>query len=104
MDWLIHHLVGDVVTHYWYNSQLKEYRFLRNSKEEFIVVSAIVRAREIPNDYVWLYPKSEDIAHVGSVNHEGKVWTVYSPDTEWVQCTFGIGRQGMTCKHTMKVF
>jgi flavin-dependent dehydrogenase len=62
-----------VVTHYWYNRQLKEYRFIRNSKEEFIVVSTIIRVREIPDDYVWLYPEGKDIAHVGSVNHEGKV-------------------------------
>ena len=99
MDRLIHHLVGDVVTYYWYNMQLKEYWFIRNSKE-FIVVSAIVRAREIPDDYVWLYPEGEDIAHVGSMNHEGKVWIVYCPDTEWAQCACSIG----TCKHTMKVF
>jgi hypothetical protein len=82
MDWLIHHLIGDVITHYWYNRQLKEYEFIRNSKEEFIVVSAIIRAREIPNDYVWLYLEGEDFDHVGSVNHKGKVWTVYCPDME----------------------
>jgi hypothetical protein len=52
MDWLIHHLLEDVVTHYWYNIQLKDYGFICNSKEEFIIVSAIVRAQEIPDDYV----------------------------------------------------
>jgi hypothetical protein len=62
--------------------QLKDYGFICNSKEEFIIVSAIVRVREILDDYVWLYPEGEDIAYVGFVNHKDKVWIVYSPYTE----------------------
>ncbi len=30
MDWLIYHLVGDMLTHYWYNIQCKMFGYVRN--------------------------------------------------------------------------
>ena len=32
MDWLIYHLTGDVLTHYWYSVQCKAFGFIRNKK------------------------------------------------------------------------
>jgi hypothetical protein len=41
MDWLIYHLVGDVLTHYWYDMQCKLFGCIRNKKQEGIVASVI---------------------------------------------------------------
>ena len=42
MDWLIYHLTGEVVTHYWYGVQCKAFGFIRNRNQEGIVTSAII--------------------------------------------------------------
>lgn len=104
MDWLIYHLVGDVMSHYWYNVHLKKFGFVRNTRQEFIVVSAIIRAKSIPNSHVLLYPDGDDVALVASMNNKPKVWTVHCPDSEWAQCNCPIGNEGMICKHSIKVF
>ena len=49
IDWLIYHLTGDVLTHYWYSAQCKAYGFILNKKQEGIVLSAIIRANNIPD-------------------------------------------------------
>jgi hypothetical protein len=103
MDWLIYHLTGDVITHYWYGVQCKSFGFVRNKHHEGIVCSAIVRASTIPDTNVTIC-KDEDKAYVYSVNHKPKRWTIHSPDSEWAQCDCPIAREGMICKHTMKVF
>jgi hypothetical protein len=82
LDWLIYHLVGDVVTHYWYAVQCKLFGFVRNKNQERIVATAVVRARGIPDCVVRIFPDNEDIALVASVNHRPKVWTVHGPDSE----------------------
>lgn len=43
MDYLIQHLMSDVVTHYWYIIQCKAFGFISNMKQEGIVVSTIIR-------------------------------------------------------------
>ena len=103
MDWLIYHLTGDVLTHYWYNVQCKTFGFVRNRKQEFIVVSAIIRANEIPDTNV-LICMDEGVAYVASVNNRPKVWTIHAPDSEWAQCNCPVAKEGMICKHTVKVF
>lgn len=103
MDWLVYHLTGDVLTHYWYGVQCKAFGFVRNKKHEGIVCSAIIRASAIPDTNV-LICMDEDVAYVGSVNNRPKVWTIHSPDSEWAQCDCPVAREGMICKHTIKVF
>ena len=103
MDWLIYHLTGDVLTHYWYSVQCKAYGFIRNKKQEGIVASAIVGANDIPDSNV-LICMDEGVAYVGSVNNRPKVWTIKCPDSEWAQCDCPVAQQGMICKHTIKVF
>lgn len=103
MDWLIYHLTGDVLTHYWYSVQCKAFGFIRNRKQEGIVASAIIRANDIPDTNV-LICEDEDVAFVGSVNNRPKVWTVKCPNSEWAQCDCPVANEGMICKHTIKVF
>ena len=91
LDWLIYQLVGDVITHYWYVVQCKLLGFVRNKNQERIVATAIVRAKDIPDRAVWMYPDGEDIALVASINHQPKVWTIHGPDSEWAQCDCPIG-------------
>ena len=103
MDWLIYHLTGNVLTHYWYNVQCKAFGFIRNKKQEGIVASAIIRANDIPNTNV-LICEDEDVAYVGFVNNRPKVWTMKCPNSEWAQCDCPVANEGMICKHTIKVF
>ena len=104
MDWLVYHLIGDVLTHYWHGVQCKLYGFVKNRKAEGIVAGAVQRAREIPDEYISVYPKDQDIALVLSVNNFPAVWTVTCPDSIWAQCNCPMGMRGNICKHAMKVF
>ena len=103
MDWLIFHLTGDVITHYWYGVQCKAFGFVRNKHHEGLVCSAIIRASAIPDTNVRI-SMDENIAYVKSVNNRPKIWKVHSPDSEWAQCDCPVAQEGMICKHTVKVF
>ena len=103
MDWLIYHLTGDVLTHYWYSVQCKAYGFICNKKQEGIVASAIMGANDIPASNV-LICMDADVAYVMSVNNRPKIWTIKCPDSEWAQCDCPVAKEGMICKHTVKVF
>ena len=103
MDWLIYHLIGEVLTHYWYGVQCKAFGYVRNHKHEGIVASAIIRASTIPDTNV-LICLEDNVAYVGSVNNRPKVWTIHSPNSKWAQCDCPIASQGMICKHVVKVF
>ena len=102
MDWLVYHLIGDVLTHYWYGVQCKLYGFIKNRKAEGIVAGAVLRAREIPDEYVSIYPDDRDIALVLSVNNYPNVWTVTCPNSIWAQCNCPMAMRGNICKHAMK--
>jgi hypothetical protein len=73
MDWLIYHLVGDVLIHYWYGVQCKIFGYIRNKKCERIIASAVLWACDIPSTNVLLYPDGDDIAFVVSCNHPPNV-------------------------------
>jgi hypothetical protein len=84
MDWLIFHLVGDVLTHYFYGVQCKLSRYVRNKKQEGIVALAMLRARNIPNSKCPITcHDGEDIVFVTSINHTPKVWTIHILSFEW---------------------
>ena len=52
VDWLIYHLVKDVLIHCWYAVQCKIYGFINNVKAEGIVASVVIRALNIPDKHV----------------------------------------------------
>jgi hypothetical protein len=83
MDWFIYNLVGDVLIHYWYGVQCKIFDYVKNKKQEDIIVSALLWARDIPDMNVLLCPNGEDIAFVVSTNHRGKVWIVHTLISKW---------------------
>ena len=47
MNWLIYHLIGEVLTHYWYGVECKAFGYVRNHKYKGIVASAITHASTI---------------------------------------------------------
>jgi hypothetical protein len=104
MDCLTYHLVGDILTHYWYGVQCKIFGFVRNKKQEGIIANVILRAYDIPNTNVMLHPDGEDIALVASTNHPPKMWIVHVPTSKWPQCNCPIVKQRIICKHVMKIF
>ena len=80
MDWLIYHLIGEVVIHYWYDVQCKAFGFIRNRNQEGIVASAIIQADAKPISNV-LICIDDDVAYVGSVNNRPK----YGPSIPPIQ-------------------
>jgi hypothetical protein len=104
LDWLIFHLVENVITHYWYGVQCKFFVYVKHKKQECIVALVVLKAQDIPNSNVLLCPNGEDIAYVASINHTPKVWTIHSPSSKWPQCECPLAEQGIACKHVMKVF
>lgn len=84
LDSLTYHLVGDVVMHYWYAVQCKFSSFIRNKKQERIVVTSIGRARGILDCVVRIFPNNVGIALVALVNHRTKMWIVHGPNSKWV--------------------
>jgi hypothetical protein len=104
MDWLLFHLTGDVFTHYWYAVQCKLYGFITNKKAEWVVASAVLRSNDIPDHLVKLFPGSQDVAQVISVNHYPDVYTILAPGEEYAQCNCSWTDQGNICKHAVKVY
>lgn len=88
MDWLIYHLLGDVLNHYFYAVACRIYSYVKNRKAEGIVASVVVCAWDIPGEYVSLYPKGLDIALVVSVNNYPHIWTVTYHDFDYAQCNY----------------
>jgi hypothetical protein len=84
--------------------QCKLYGFVKNRKPEGIVVGAVLRTREIPDNYVFMYPDEKDVTLVISVNNYPAVWTVTCPNSTWAQCDCPMGMRGNICKHQVKVF
>jgi len=103
-NWLIFHLVEDALTHYWYGVKCKLFGYVKNKKQEGIVASTMLRAQDILDSNVLLCPNGEDITYVASINHTPKVWTIHTPSFEWPQCDYPFAKQGIACKHVMKVF
>jgi hypothetical protein len=44
VDWCIHELVKDVLTHYWYQNLRKIFRFMNNKHQQVFVVGALLGA------------------------------------------------------------
>jgi hypothetical protein len=84
MDWLVFNLIGDMLIHYWYGVQCNLYGFIKYRKLEGIVSRAVLRARAISDNYVFMYPEEKDVMLVISVNNYLTVWTVICPNSTWV--------------------
>jgi hypothetical protein len=82
MDWLIFHLVGDVLNHYFYDVQCKFFGYVRNKKQEGTVASTMLSAQDIPNSNVLLHVMMERTLHLShpSTAHP-KVWTIHTPSS-----------------------
>lgn len=72
MDWLIYHMTSDVVTYYWYFIQCKAFGFIRNRKQEGIVVLLIKLTNTIPDINI-LICMDEDVTYFDFVNNTPKM-------------------------------
>ena len=77
---------------------------LYNRKLEEFVIGVVLRACEIFDNYVFMYPKEKDVALVISVNNCPAIWTVTCPSSTWTQCDCPMGMRGNICKHHVKVY
>ena len=103
-DWLVFHLIWDVLTHYCYGVQCKLDDFVKNRKLEEIVIGVVLRACEISDNYFFMYLEEKDVALVISVNNYPAVWIVICPISTWAQCDCPMRIQENKCKHHVKVF
>ncbi|KAG0573812.1 hypothetical protein KC19_VG211300 [Ceratodon purpureus] len=103
VDWLIYHLLKDVLTHYWYAMQCKLYGFIKNGKAEGIVASAVIRDEEIPDEHVKI-SEEYDITYVASQTNFPTIWVISSPNSDWASCNCPLGMRGNICKDVVKVF
>jgi hypothetical protein len=100
MDWFIYNLIGDVVTHYWYGVQCKNWLC---EKQKGIVVNALLSACDIPNTNVLLHLDGEDIAFCGIHQPLKKSVDNICSSFKMVECNCPFVAQGIFCKHVMKV-
>jgi hypothetical protein len=103
VDWLIYHLLKDVLIHYWYAVQCKIYGFIKNGKAEGIVANAVIRTLEIPDEHVSIL-EEVNVAYVASQTNFLTIWVVTSPNSDWAHCNCPLGMRGNMCKHAIKVF
>jgi len=83
MDWCIHHLLGHVLSHYWYQSLRKDWGFVPNRKQERFVVNVVICARDIPNICVSFPNDNCRYAIVASLKHQDVYYKVYNSKFEW---------------------
>ena len=74
-----------------------------NKKEQDIMVSSILRARNIPDEDVTLPENDGDAALVTSTEHRHLWYTVHNPASEWGVCNCIWAQRGNKCKHHVKV-
>lgn len=103
VDWLIHQLVGDVVNRYDFMTFRKENGFVSNKKDRSLALSAIVRARSIPDTNVQLPTTPDRSALVRSCNRPWLQYRVLNPSSEWAVCECVHSQKGNICKHQVKV-
>ena len=103
VDWCIHVLTGDVLTHYWYQRVRKRFGFVDNRKERGIVVCALIRARDIADSDVTLPLFVGGPAYVTSTSHWHIRYVVHNPSELWASCNCVHAQKGNTCKHKVKV-
>ncbi len=102
MNWCIHQLLGDVLLDYWYKSLKKNWGFVPNKQEQFVII-VIFHARDIPNNCVIFLEDGGGYAIVTSLKHENVNYKVYNPESKWAYCECLQSQRGNICKHQIKV-
>lgn len=103
VDWSITTLTEEVHDHFWYKRLRKEMGFVDNKKMQDVVVSALVRARNIPDSDVSLDQFPGNYALVTSQSNRDTRYVVHNPGEEWAGCNCMWAQRGNICKHLVKV-
>jgi len=77
---------------------------LRTKKMQDVAVSALMKAREIPDSDVALNQLPKNCAVVTSREHWVVQYFVRNPRKEWAGCNCAWAQRGNICKHVVKVF
>ena len=104
VDWLVHELIGEVLTHFWYQNLRKRFGFVINKRHEQIVVEALLKARNIPNSNITLPIEDGAPAILCSCTKLNVMYTVFNPISEWACCTCSQANMRYIYKHKLKVF
>ena len=103
VDWLFHELIGEVLTHFWYQCLRKRFGFMINKWQEYIVVGALMKACNIPDINVMLPTEDGAPTIVRSCTKPHMLYIVFNPGSEWACCTCSQANRGYICKHKLKV-
>ena len=103
VDWTITALTEEVHDHFWYKGLRKETGFIDNKKMQDYAVTALIKARDIPDCDVTLNVMPGNYALVTSSKHPHIRYAVYNPGEEWAGCNCVWAQRGNICKHLVKV-
>ena len=103
VDWTITALTEEVHDHFWYKGLRKEKGFVDNKKMQNFAVTALMKARDIPDVDVTLDVFPGNHALVTSSKHRHIRYCVHNPAEEWAGCNCVWAQRGNICKHVVKV-
>ena len=103
VDWLIHELIGEVLTHFWYQYLRKRFGFVIKKRHEYIVVGALLKAWNILDVNVTLPIADGAPTTMKSCSKLDILYTAFNPGSEWACCTCSQANRGYICKHKLKV-
>ena len=103
VDWLIHELTGEVLSHFWYQCLKKRFGFVINKRQEYIVVGALMKARNILDINVNLPTEDGALAIVRSCTKPNMLYTVFKPRSKWACYMCSQTNREYICKHKLKV-
>jgi hypothetical protein len=75
-----------------------------NKNVERVVASVVMRTKDIPDDFVKVYPGGHDIAQVISESNYPRVYAVLAPGEQYAQCNCPWAERGNIYKHAMKAY
>ena len=89
--------------HFRYKGLQKENGFVDNKKMQNFAVTALMKARDIPDADVTLNVLLGNHALVISSKHRHIRYIVHTPAEEWAGCNCIWAQRGNICKHVVKV-
>lgn len=101
VSWLITMLTDTIESFFWCSAELKHQGRLRNQIIGRLVLAAIRKAKDIPDDNVTMYKSEEGMTmgRVISCNNSQRAHEINGYDTHTAACTCGSALQGNICKH-----
>ncbi|KVI11468.1 hypothetical protein Ccrd_010130 [Cynara cardunculus var. scolymus] len=96
VDWVIHILITEFHSLYWFNQYVEEMRYFENLSKESWAPNLWYQAMYIPDVDVLLNEQNLQLAKVVSQEHRSFVYTVWNPGSEFSLCDCRASRLGQS--------